>query len=72
MTDTSTDKVNKAIGMVRAHGLHGTEVTLRALAAERDGLRAALSDIERQFGSTPGGHMAATIARAALNANIKR
>ena len=46
MTDTPTpdltapEQVNKSIGMCRLHGLHGTEATLRALAAERDALRA--------------------------------
>ena len=46
MTDTPTpgltaqEQVNKSIGMCRLHGLHGTEATLRALAAERDALTA--------------------------------
>ena len=31
--DTSPEAVERAIGMCRAHGLHGTEATLRALSA---------------------------------------
>ena len=39
--DTAPEAVERAIGMCRAHGLHGTEATLRALSAERDALEAA-------------------------------
>ena len=44
MTDTTPQAVERAIGMCRAHGLHGTEATIRALSAERDALRAKLAE----------------------------
>ena len=57
MTDpeTSTEAVGRAIGMCRAHGLHGTETTLRALSAahaaalvrERDANAKAMQHLRR-------------------------
>ncbi len=42
-TDTSAEAVERAIGMCRLHGLHGTEATLRALAAKLAEVDAGLS-----------------------------
>ena len=54
MTDTPKDltapeAVERAIGMCRAHGLHGTEATLRALSAELEAekARAEAAEAER-------------------------
>lgn len=85
MSDTSTDAVEQLARALNAlafdacvEGWQDAAVdiglsrdALRSLAAERDALRAALAEIKRQFGNTPGGHMAATIADAALNAERK-
>ena len=55
--DLTPEAVERAIGMCRAHGLHGTEAALRALSARVFDLEAAIDSAEAEHGLTSNGNL---------------